>query len=344
MIEIDGRFGEGGGQILRTALSLSVVTGKPFRIINIRKKRSKPGLRHQHLACVNAAAEICGARCKGNTLQSLELEFTPGPIQPGNYFFHIPTAGSAMQVIQTVLPILSHATAPSTVTVRGGTHNPGAPPYEFFRASFLPLLKDLGISAEIELRKHGFFPVGGGELVATIHPQVQTRGQFSSHVRGIPGPANAEILISWLPLSIAERERQVMQQRLNWPETKIQIKEITDSPGPGNVILLYARYGERVHVFTAFGQRGKPAEKVAAEACEAYLDFHHSEAVLDEHLANQILLYLALNKGGLFTAPSLSLHTKTNIEVIKRFLGTPIKTERVDDRCFEIQVKKIEQA
>jgi RNA 3'-terminal phosphate cyclase (ATP) len=338
MILIDGTFGEGGGQILRTSLSLSVATGKPFRITDIRRKRSKPGLRHQHLACVNAAAEICGARCQGNALESVALEFFPGPIRPGNYFFNIPTAGSAMQVLQTVLPILSFATDSSTVTVRGGTHNPAAPPYDFFKASFLPLLKQLGISAEVELRKYGFFPVGGGEVVATIHPQTPSSRAFSCHRRGKLASASGEILISWLPLSIAQRESKIMQQQLSWPETKIQIKEVTSSPGPGNVILIHGRYGEITHVFTAFGQRGRPAEKVAGEACETYLDFHHSSAALDEHLANQILLLLALKNGGSFTAQRLSLHTKTNIEVIKRFLDKKIAVKKKADDCFEISV------
>jgi RNA 3'-terminal phosphate cyclase (ATP) len=196
MIQIDGRLGEGGGQILRTSLSLSAVTGKPFRLINIRKKRSKPGLRHQHLACVNAAAQISGAQCRGNALQSLELEFVPQMIQAGNYFFNIPTAGSSMQVIQTVLPILSFATAASLVTVRGGTHNPGAPPYEFFTASFLPLLQPLGFSAEVQLRRHGFYPVGGGEIAATIYPHAASEQPLSLQPRGKPEAANAEILIS----------------------------------------------------------------------------------------------------------------------------------------------------
>jgi RNA 3'-terminal phosphate cyclase (ATP) len=341
MILIDGRLGEGGGQILRTALSLSAATGQPFRIIHIRKKRSKPGLRHQHLACVNAAVEICGARCKGNVLQSLELEFVPGEIRAGNYFFTIPTAGSSMQVLQTVLPVLARATASSVVTVRGGTHNPGAPPFEFFTASFLPLLKSLGIAAEMQIRKHGFYPVGGGEIAATIYPQTAGAPEFSLLQRGEPEAAGAEILISWLPRAIAERESKILQQKLHWPDGKIKISEIADSPGPGNMIMIRVQYGAQTYLFTAFGQRGKPAEQVAAEACEAFIHFRLSPAALDEHLANQILLYLALQNGGSFTAPSLSLHTKTNSEVIKRFLRAKIDLRKKDDGCFEITVSPL---
>ncbi len=334
MILIDGRLGEGGGQILRTALSLSVVTGKPFRLINIRKKRSKPGLRHQHLV------EISGARCKGNVLQSLQLEFVPTAIRPGNYFFNIPTAGSSMQVIQTVLPMLSFADAPSVVTVRGGTHNPGAPPYEFFLDSFLPLLQQLGFTAEIQLRKHGFYPVGGGEITAAIHPHSPNEKEFSLRQRGEPDTASGEILISWLPRSIAEREMKVLQQRLSWLENKIKINEVTDSPGPGNVVMIRVRYGDLTYLFTAFGQRGKPAEQVAAEAGEAFLSFRLRNAALDEHLANQILLYLALKDGGAFTTPSFSSHTKTNIEIINRFLEKKIAVKKKDDGCFEINVSR----
>jgi len=338
MMIIDGRLGEGGGQILRTSLSLSAATGKPFRLINIRKKRSKPGLRHQHLACVNAAAETCRARCKGNALQSLELEFTPGAIQAGNYFFTIPTAGSAMQVVQTVLPVLSMATGTSTVTVRGGTHNPGAPPYEFFQISFLPLLQQLGIRAEVQLRKHGFYPVGGGEISATIHPALENTSTFSLLQRGEPDVAGAEILLSWLPRTIAERESKILQQNLGWAANKIHLTEINDSPGPGNVIMIRVKYGAPTYLFTAFGERGKPAEQVATEACEAFINFRLSKAALDEHLANQILLYLALKNGGAFTAQSLSSHTKTNIEVIKKFLEVAIEVGKKDEGGFEIGI------
>jgi RNA 3'-terminal phosphate cyclase (ATP) len=338
MILIDGRIGEGGGQILRTALSLSAATGKAFRLIHIRRKRSKPGLRHQHLACVNAAAEICGAQCKGNRLESPELEFTPGPIRSGEYFFNIPTAGSAMQVMQTVLPVLSRAPAVSTVKVRGGTHNPGAPPFEFFTLSFLPLLKPLGVAAEMQIRRHGFYPVGGGEIIAAIHPQINPASEFSLQQRGEPDRANAEILVSWLPRAIAERESKILQQKLNWGASKVTITEIEDSPGPGNVLMIHVKYGAQTFLFTAFGQRGKPAEQVAAEACDMFISFRLSKAALDEHLANQILPYLALANGGVYTAQSLSPHTKTNIEVIKRFLETKIEAKKKDDGCFEILI------
>ncbi|MDZ7344250.1 MAG: RNA 3'-terminal phosphate cyclase, partial [candidate division KSB1 bacterium] len=308
--------------------------------VNIRKKRSKPGLRHQHVACVNAAAEICGARCTGNVLGSETVEFFPTAPRAGNYFFNIPTAGSAMQVVQTVLPILSFAAEPSTVTVRGGTHNPAAPPYDFFHASFLPLLRRVGITAEIELRRYGFFPIGGGEIAVKIFPSSQPPHAFAFHHRGELISVHSEILISRLPQSIAQRESKILQQHLQWPAAKIKITEISDSPGPGNVILIHARYGETTYLFTAFGQRGKPAEKVALEACETYLDFHRSNTALDEHLTNQIILYLALKNGGAFTSHSLSRHTETNIEVLKRFLEATITVEKKDDRCFEIHVER----
>jgi RNA 3'-terminal phosphate cyclase (ATP) len=341
MILIDGTLGEGGGQILRTALSLSAITGKAFRLINIRRKRKKPGLRHQHLACVNAAAEICQAHCTGNALESTELEFSPGTIQAGNYFYNIPTAGSAMQVIQTVLPILSHAEGASKVTVRGGTHNPGAPPFEFFTTSFLPLLNELGLVAALKLLKYGFYPVGGGEIVTTIQPRTQSDNEFSCCGRGELDEMTGEILISWLPLSIAERESKIIQSKLGLPAAKTKITEVTNSPGPGNVILIRASFGERTHVFTAFGWKGKPAEQVAAEACEAYFNFHRSGAAMDEHLTNQILLYLASGKGGAFTAERISLHTQTNIEIIKQFLETNIEVKKKDEGCYEVQVKPI---
>jgi RNA 3'-terminal phosphate cyclase (ATP) len=177
--------------------------------------------------------------------------------------------------------------------------------------------------------------------VATIQPQSPSEQKFSLHQRGEPDIADGEILLSWLPAAIAERERNVMQQRLGWAAAKIKICEITDSPGPGNVVMIRVRYGACTYLFTAFGQRGKPAEQVAAEACEAFLSFRLSSAALDEHLANQILVYLALNGGGSFTTPSISLHTKTNIEVIKRFLDNKINIKKKNDGCFEIHVGRL---
>ncbi len=170
MITIDGSLGEGGGQVLRSSLALSALTGQPFRIHSIRKSRSKPGLARQHLTCVRAAAQVCGARVDGAEMRSTDLTFHPRTVQPGEFSFAIGTAGSCNLVLQTVLPPLMLASGPSLVTLKGGTHNDKSPPYHFLESVFLPLLGRMGPSVELELHSWGFFPAGGGEFSASIEP------------------------------------------------------------------------------------------------------------------------------------------------------------------------------
>ena len=170
MITIDGSKGEGGGQVLRSSLSLSMVTGQPFRIKNIRAGRAKPGLLRQHLTCVRASEAVCNATVEGAELGSKEIVFRPGAVQPGLHTFAVGTAGSAMLVLQTVLPPLMLATETSTVTVEGGTHNDHAPPFDFLEHAFVPLLRRMGARVDLILDGYGFYPAGGGRVVATISP------------------------------------------------------------------------------------------------------------------------------------------------------------------------------
>jgi RNA 3'-terminal phosphate cyclase (ATP) len=170
MIELDGSVGEGGGQILRTSLALSMCTGQPVTLNNIRAKRAKPGLMRQHLTCVDAAREVSGAQVQGAELGSQSLAFEPGRVRAGDYRFNVGTAGSCTLVLQTVWPALLLAGERSTLTLQGGTHNPMAPPFHFLERSFAPLVRRLGAGVSLTLRRHGFYPAGGGEMQATVEP------------------------------------------------------------------------------------------------------------------------------------------------------------------------------
>jgi len=329
MLQIDGKIGEGGGQILRTAVAFSAVTGKAFRIFDIRAKRKNPGLQKQHVQSILAAQRACDAECVGAALSSMELEFTPGQIRGGEYAFDIGTAGSASLVLQTILPILFRAEGESRVTVRGGTHNPWAPPYEFVRDSFLPAIGLMGFEAKASLIKHGFYPAGGGELRATIEPMNRDDAKPLNMVkRGDVVRTSAKAILSNLPLHIGERERDVVSGELGMKWSEIEIEMVRDPAGPGNAVVVTAECGGHKSVFTGFGQRGKRAEDVAREVCGEYREWLRSGAAVCPHLADQLLIYMALGKGGSFTTSDVTQHFKTNVEVIKRFVEVDVAVER----------------
>jgi RNA 3'-terminal phosphate cyclase (ATP) len=317
---IDGSTGEGGGQILRTSLALSCITGKGLHIENIRAARPKPGLAKQHLSSVNAACQICNARCDGAAPGSKVFDFQPGPVEGGNYRFDIGSAGSASLVIQTVLPALFGADTPSTVTVTGGTHNPWAPPFDFLHETFLPAIAAAGFFAKCELIKHGFFPAGGGKMTLRIHPWRRRQSCVIDLCR--PGDCpqcHARVYTAKLPATIAPRQKKLLiRSPLNI--AKIEHVDATDSDGPGNCAMIRVCGAGRTTVFTAFGMRGKPSEKVIRELADLAGDFLASAAAVDRFLADQLLIYMALAKGGRLTTNELSSHLLTNMEIIKKFL------------------------
>lgn len=324
VVDIDGAFGEGGGQIVRSALALALVTGRSTSIAHIRARRSKPGLMRQHLTAVAAAAEICGAEVEGAALGSQRLVFRPGPVRPGQYAFRIGSAGSTTLVLQTVLPALLVADGPSQITLEGGTHNPLAPPYDFLAETFLPLVQRLGPRVTTQLTAYGFFPAGGGRWTAAIEPAkrfaplelLEREGRVRSRAR---------ILLSRLPRHIAERERQTLLDESGWPSDCVQIEEIRGGRGPGNVVLIALAADNVVEVCTGFGKIGVPAEEVARQAWRAAQSYLAADAPVGEHLADQLLLPLAVGAhlgsgGGLFRTAALSPHATTNLQVIGRFL------------------------
>lgn len=338
MLEIDGSQGEGGGQILRTSLALSMITGTPFRLYNIRARRSKPGLQRQHLTCVRAAGEVCGAGLRGAAVGSGDLTFDPGPVQPGSYRFAIGTAGSTSLVLQTVLPALLQRDAPSSVTLEGGTHNDHAPPFDFLEKAFVPLLNRMGADVALTLDRPGFYPVGGGQVRATIGVG-RSLGRLSLKTRPAPIRIRARAVVSRLPVEIAERELRVVSKRLKSNRDDGAVVEERRSPGPGNVVLVEVVSAEVTEVFTGFGARGVPAERVASHAADeakAYLD---AEVPVGPHLADQLLLPMALGDGGNFLTQSLTDHTRTNADVIRLFLDVPIRFTEVNERQTLVEVK-----
>lgn len=321
MIEIDGSAG--GGQLLRTALSLSLCTGIGFTMQQIRAKRSRPGLMRQHLTAVNAAAQIGDARTHGAALGATTLRFEPGAVSPGDYAFATGSAGSAMLVLQTLLPPLWRCTAPSRLRLEGGTHNPLAPSADFIADAYLPALQRIGIDASIELERPGFFPAGGGLLHATVNPATTLRrAEFVE--RGALQSIEAVALMSGLSSSIGQRELQTLAARFALPVTALHLRQVRPSIGPGNALLLRVRHEHHAETFTGHGERGVSSEKVAerlADEADAYL---RSDACVDEHLSDQLLLPMALAGGGCFTVPAISDHLRSNARLIETFLPVEI--------------------
>ncbi|MBI4848716.1 MAG: RNA 3'-phosphate cyclase [Nitrospirae bacterium] len=325
-IEIDGSYGEGGGQILRTALGLSCVTGHKLKLFNIRKLRKKTGLMPQHLTCVNAVSEVCSAEVRGNEVGSTELVFIPGKIKPGNYLFDIKTAGSTSLVFQTILPPLLFAESPSTVTIKGGTHVPMSPPYHYIAEVFLAMLKRIGINVGPSINKYGFYPKGGGEVSFKIFPLEKLK-DLSAVSRGELLSVDGYSAVSNLPLHIAERQRNSAIQNLSPLTANIKVLE-APSYGQGTFVFLKGVYENGLAGVSALGARGKRAEDVGREAAEAFKDSNNTPACLDSNLADQIVIYLSLaREASTFTTSRITQHLITNLWVIEKFLGTRYQIE-----------------
>ena len=337
MIELDGSRGEGGGQILRSALSLAMVTGQAFRIANIRAGRPKPGLLRQHLAAVQAAAAVCGAQVSGDVLGATALEFVPGPVRAGDYVFAIGSAGSCTLVLQTVLPALLRAEAPSTLKLSGGTHNPFAPPAHFLQRVFLPLLAKMGARVDLQIGRCGFYPAGGGEITVRITPCAEL-APLHLLERGAVVRLHAESLVAGVPPQVARRELEAVRSALGLGEEALVTLHLPQDQGPGNVLLITCEHEQVSEVVAAFGERGVSSEKVAALAVAQMRAFMQSPAVVGEHLADQLLLPFALAGAGSFTTGAPSGHTVTNAEVIEKFLPVEIAFEALSPEVTRVSV------
>lgn len=346
MIELDGSVGEGGGQILRSALALSMCTRQPFALHNIRARRAKPGLMRQHLTCVQAAQAVCDAQVSGAELGSRALVFEPRRVKAGDYRFNVGTAGSCTLVLQTVWPALMLAGEPSRLQLQGGTHNPMAPPFHFLERSFAPLLRRLGAGVELRLRRHGFYPAGGGEIDATIHPApAEGLRAFDLMERGAPRSAYAECLAPALPRSVATRELDALAEALGWSGEQLRTPPVRQNEGPGNALMATLEYEHVNEVFTQFGEKGVSAERVAHALAGELRSFERRDAALGPHLADQWMLPLALAVAGhggsaRFSCSEVTEHTRTNTGVIGSFLPVRFTLEAQAER-WEVQVQAL---
>lgn len=335
MLQIDGSIGEGGGQILRTALSLSLLTGKPFCLSNIRAGRKKPGLMRQHLVCVQAAKAIGQATVIGDHLHSTELTFTPHTVQAGHYHFPIGSAGSTMLVLQTLLPVLMMQDQPSTLKIEGGTHNPMAPTLDFVQRSFLIVAGKMGICADVVCHQSGFFPVGGGVIEVEIQPWTD-RKPLALLARGTVCEINAYAGSLNLDAHIAERELATLSNMLTLNQQHhLHIK----GQGQGNTVLVEVVSEHHTEVFTALGEMGRTSEQIAKQLANQVKRYLHATDAVDEHLADQLLLPLALGQGGEFSCRSITEHTRTQAMMIEKFLPVTIRLiEDTDQYSSLVQV------
>jgi len=325
-LKIDGSYGEGGGQILRTSLALALVTGQEMALENLRARRPKPGLMRQHLTAVLAAAEVGGARLEGAEISSQRLVFRPGPVRAGDYRFAVGTAGSCTLVLQTILPALLLAPGPSTVALEGGTHNPLAPPFEFLERVFLGVLRRMGARVTARLIRHGFYPAGGGCIQVHVEP-VKAWQRLALRRRGAVVRREIVATVSKVPDHVASREVDALRRRLDWTDAEVRTERVTDSPGPGNT-LSAAITDDQGHteLFTGFGQHGVSAEAVASRLATEIAAFEASDVPVGQHLADQLLLPLAMAGGGEFRTLPLTLHTETNLHTVRQFLPLAIET------------------
>jgi RNA 3'-terminal phosphate cyclase (ATP) len=327
-IEIDGSYGEGGGQILRTALALSAILKKPFTIHHIRSKRKNPGLQAQHLEAVEALAGITEAQVEGAKFGSQEISFSPQNVLPGDYQFEVRTAGSITLLLQAVFLPLCLANEKSKLTLVGGTHVPWSPPFHYLSEVLLPTLQLMGVSAKAAIEKWGFYPKGGGKIQLKINPvhelkpiYLVDRGSLKK-IRGISAISN-------LPKHVAERQKEQALRRIQMElknDAEITILYDVPSNGPGSFLFLLAEYEKTFGGFSSLGERGKPAEKVADEAVDSLKDFMESDSCIDPHLADQLAPFLAMAKGSSsFTTTQMTEHLLTNLWVVGHFLEVKVQ-------------------
>jgi RNA 3'-terminal phosphate cyclase (ATP) len=337
LLEIDGSYGEGGGQVLRTSLALSLLTGRPFRLRNVRaKRRPKPGLQPQHLTSVRAAAEVGGATLRGASLNSTDLTFEPGPVRAGRYTFDIGTAGATSLVLHTVyLPLALRGGGPSELTLIGGTHVSHSPAFHFLDKTWRRYLELCGLRLRLEMRRPGFYPRGGGHVEAVIQPCAALTGlrlgndTADAAVRGV-------CAVAGLPDHIARRQVRRIADRLE----DADVRPEAWPGGPGNAVVLEAQTSPVPTVFSAIGAKGVPAEAVADEAVGEVRDYlAHGQGRVDEHSADQLVLPLALATGPSVVATRrVTLHLTTNVWVIRQFVERDVVCDGADGGPGEVRI------
>jgi RNA 3'-terminal phosphate cyclase (ATP) len=341
ILDIDGNYGEGGGQILRSSLALSAILNRPICINRIRAGRKSPGLAPQHLTSVNAVAAITNAEVIGGAIGSETVTFRPHEIRGGNYTFDVadirPSAGALSLVFQSIAWPLSYAKVPSTVTLRGGTHVPWSPTVHYLQEVFVPIASKFGFDASIQLNRWGWYPKGGGEVVAKVYPTANCEGITLAYrgklqaVHGISAASN-------LPEHIINRQHNQIQKRLAQLDSPVSIERIRgESTGQGTFVFLKAEFENVNAGFSALGARGKRAESVADEACQALETFLASDAAIEPHLADQLILPMALAAGeSRFTTSLITRHLTTNIWLIEQFLPVRFEVSGAENEPGEV--------
>ena len=327
MITIDGSEGEGGGQVLRNACALSLVTGEPFTIEKIRAGRDQPGLMRQHLTAIEAACAIGGADCEGLELGSNRIVFRPGSVTPGDYRFAVGTAGSTALVLQTVLVPLALADKASQLVIEGGTHASMAPPFDFIAKCFLPVFARMGPRVSARIKRHGFFPRGGGRIEIDIDPAPLRRIECVE--RGELRDRSGMVVHASLgDGKIAQRIRKSALKALpEWDEGIIAIRDLPADQGPGVALTLDASYEHVTEVVSGFGKLGLSAERIGTTAGKRMAGYQASDAFARPYLQDQLLLPMAVAGGGSFTSVKISQHTRTAAAIIAKFTGRSTRLE-----------------
>lgn len=336
VIEIDGSIGEGGGQVLRSSLSLSMFLQQPFTIKNIRAGRKRPGLMRQHITAVKAAAKICNAKVKGAEISSLKIEFYPGKVQTGKYKFDVGSAGSTTLIFQTLLPVLMIEEGKTEITLSGGTHNQFSPPLDFLVNTFLRQINNMGPKVSIDTTAYGFYPVGGGMFTVKIDP-VKELKQIEILSRGKNISKKALAYSSKINEEIGENEMKIVAKKFGWLKENCE-SVMVESPGPGNVVLLIDENEHTTEVFTGFGRKQYSLKKVVADALTEYTEYIQSEVPVYKYLADQMVIPMVLSGAGRFITSEPSLHTLTNIEVVKKFLEVDISINQLNRKQWQIDI------
>lgn len=337
MLTIDGSRGEGGGQVLRTALTLSMITGEPFAIENIRAGRSKPGLLRQHLTCVEAATAISSAEVTGAHLGSRALTFVPRTLKGGAYKFAVGSAGSTTLVFQTILLALLAAKEPSSIELTGGTHNPSAQTFDYLNRVVLPLVARMGAKVDARLDQHGFYPAGGGRWRAEIAPCAALRPIAISQYAA-PIEWHTTATVANLPFDVAEREAATVLELMNWPKERATCRAVK-ADGPGNVVHVEVGSENITEIFTGFGERHISAEAVATNLAKEVRAYLAARVPVGPHLADQLLLPMALSGAGTFLTQHPTQHTRTSIEIIEKFLPLSFELDEESKDRWRISVE-----
>ncbi len=341
MLTIDGSYGEGGGQILRTSLSLSACLKKPFFIINIRKGRKKPGILPQHLTGINAIAKICEATVENNELYSLSLKFIPKNIIGGEYYFNVAekkrSAGAITLVIQAILPVLFFASKPSKVILEGGTHVPFSPIFDYLENILIPTIKKFSFFCKAKIERYGFYPVGDGKVILEVEPFKKGNQNIIEFLeRGKLEKIKIISKVGKLDKSIAHRQVEKAYQLLKNFNPETTVEEV-ESISPGTYTFILAQFENIVAGFSSLGEIGKPAEKVAEEAVKEFLEYYNSKGVIDYHLADQLPVFIVLsNIFCRYKTNKITNHLKTNLWVIKNFLPEKNFTIKEEEGLVEI--------